>query len=351
MTTTTQPVETGTGRGAWDNARSVMRDYPIIPLLLILTALIAALEILQPGIVVREGGILGLNDRWISNTIKFAIPLAILAGAQTMCMITGGIDLSVGIVATMVAFVMATQVASGVDPVLAIPLALACAALAGLASGIGVAIFRVHPLIMTLAVGLVVEGLLLVYQRGMLGVSAQIPEVITWLGTGRSGFPALGIPDIIPNSLLVFIPVALFIGFTLKRTGFGRNLYAVGDNEGAARLAGVRVWQVLIVLYVLSAVLAGIAGLVYVGLIKATTLSLAVPLMLPSVAAAVIGGTSIFGGRGGYAGTIVGALILQVLASMLTVLRIEEGTRRIIYGLIILGVTALYVRITQERQG
>ncbi len=344
MTTTSQPVKTASGPSAWSTARGVMRDYPIIPLLLILTVLIAALEILQPGIVIRENGLLGLNDRWISNTVKFAVPLAILAGAQTMTMLTGGIDLSVGIVATMASFVMATQVASGLDPVFAIPLALACAAVAGLASGIGVAVFRVHPLIMTLAVGLVVEGLLLVYQRGMLGVSAQIPEVITWLGTGRSF-------GLVPNSLVVFIPLALFIGFTLKRTGFGRNLYAIGDNEGAARLAGVRVWQVLIVLYVLSAILAGIGGLVYVGLIKATTLSLAVPLMLPSVAAAVIGGTSIFGGRGGYAGTIVGALILQVLASMLTVLRIEEGTRRIIYGLIILGVTALYVRITQERQG
>ena len=343
MTSVSPPLETN-DRGAVAGFRNLLRDYPIIPLLFILTVLIAALEILQPGIVIREDGLFGLNDRWISNTVKFAVPLAILAAAQTMTMLTGGIDLSVGVVATMTSFVMATQVASGLDPVLAIPLALACAALAGLASGIGIAIFRVHPLIMTLAVGLVVEGLLLVYQRGMLGVSAQIPEVITWLGTGRSF-------DIIPNSLVVFVPLALLIGFTLRRTGFGRNLYAIGDNEGAARLAGVRVWQVLIVLYVISALLAGIGGLVYVGLIKATTLSLAVPLMLPSVAAAVIGGTSIFGGRGGYAGTIVGALILQVLASMLTVLRIEEGTRRIIYGLIILGVTALYVRITQERQG
>lgn len=344
MTSTSQPIQRGRQRSQVATFRGLLRDYPIIPLLFILTVLISALEILQPGIVLREDGLLGLNDRWISNTVKFAIPLAILAGAQTMTMITGGIDLSVGIVATMASFVMATQVASGLDPALAIPLALVCAALAGLASGIGVAIFRVHPLIMTLAVAIVVEGLLLVYQRGVLGVSAQIPEAIAWLGTGRSF-------EVIPNSLLVFVPVALFIGFTLKRTGFGRNLYAIGDNEGATRLAGVRVWQVLIVLYVISALLAGIGGLVYVGLIKATTLSLAVPLMLPSVAAAVIGGTSIFGGRGGYAGTIVGALILQVLASMLTVLRIEEGTRRIIYGLIILAVTALYVRLTQERQG
>jgi ribose transport system permease protein len=318
-----------------------MRDYPVIPLVILLLLLVATLQILQPGIVLDPEGILGLNDRWISNTIKFAVPLAILAASQTLTMITGGIDLSVGVVATMTAFVMSTQVASGIDPVLAIPLALGCAALAGLASGTGVAIFRVHPLIMTLAVALVVEGLLLVYQRFMLGTSAQIPEAITWLGTGRSF-------GIVPNALLIFVPLALLVGFTLRRTGFGRNLYAIGDNERAARLSGVRVWQVLIVLYVVSAVIAGIGGLVYVGLIKATTLSLAVPLMLPSVAATVIGGVSIFGGRGGYLGVIIGALILQVMDSMLTVLHIEEGTRRVIYGLIILGITALYVRITQE---
>ena len=173
------------------------------------------------------------------------------------------------------------------------------AALAGLANGIGVGVFRVHPLIMTLAVALVVEGLLLVYQRLVLGSSVELPEAITWLGSGRSF-------GNIPNALLVFIPLALFMGLLLRRTGFGRLLYAIGDNEGATRLAGVRYWQVIIVLYILAALLAGIGGLLYVGLIKANTLSLAVPLVLPSVAAAVIGGTSIFGGRGGYCGTIVG---------------------------------------------
>jgi len=137
--------------------------------------------------------------------------------------------------------------------------------------------------------------------------------------------------------------------FLTKRTGFGRLLYALGDNEGATRLAGVRYWQVMIALYILSALLAGIGGLVYIGLIKANSLSLAVPLLLPSVAAAVIGGTSIFGGRGGYGGTIVGALVLQVIATLLLVLQVPEGTRRIVFGLIILGVTAAYTRITEER--
>jgi ribose transport system permease protein len=137
--------------------------------------------------------------------------------------------------------------------------------------------------------------------------------------------------------------------FTLARTGFGRLLYAVGDNETAARLAGVRAWQVIVAVYVLSALLAGIAGLLYVGLIKAPSLSLAEPLLLPSVAAAVIGGTSIFGGRGGYAGTIVGALILTVLTTLLTVLQMPEGARTILFGGIILAVAAAYTRITEDR--
>jgi ribose transport system permease protein len=312
--------------------RRLLRDRPILPLIVLLAGLVIIVELLQPGIV---------NERWISNTVKFAIPLAILAAAQTLTMLTGGIDLSVGVVATMTAFVMATQVA-WMDPILAVPLALGCAALAGLASGIGVGVFRVHPLIMTLAVALVVEGLLLVYQRLILGSQVDLPEAITWLGTGRSF-------GNIPNALLVFIPVALFMGLLLRRTGFGRLLYAIGDNEGATRLSGVRYWQVIIVLYILAALLAGIGGLLYVGLIKANSLSLAVPLVLPSVAAAVIGGTSIFGGRGGYAGTIVGALILQVLATMLLVLQVPEGTRRVVFGLIILAVTAAYTRITEER--
>jgi len=145
------------------------------------------------------------------------------------------------------------------------------------------------------------------------------------------------------------VPVAALIIFTLRRTGFGRLLYAVGDNEKATRLSGVLYWQVITALYVISGLLAGIAGLLYIGLIKAPSLSLAEPLMLPSVAAAVIGGTSIFGGRGGYTGTIVGALILTVLTTLLTILQMPEGSRRILFGLIVLFVTAAYLRIIEDR--
>ena len=308
----------------------LMRDWPVIPLILLLFALVAALEIMQPGI---------LNPRWVANTVKFAIPLAMLAACQTITMYTGGIDLSAASVATIAGFVVATQ-----QPVLgsapAILVALVPAVLLGLLNGVGIAFFRVHPLIMTLGTGLIGIGCLQVYQRGVIATGSVVPPVLEWLGTGRTWG--------LPNALLLFVPFAALILFAQSRTGFGRLLYAVGANENAARLSGLRSWRILLALYVLSALIAGLTGLLYVGLIRAPSLSLVEPLLLPSVAAAVIGGTSIFGGRGSYAGTIVGALILTVLGTMLTLLQIPEGGRRILFGAIILAVTALYLRLTDQ---
>ncbi|MEQ9037595.1 MAG: ABC transporter permease [Silicimonas sp.] len=307
-----------------------IQAYPVVPLVVLLAVLVAMLEYMRPGIV---------NERWIANTIKFAIPLAMLAACQTLTMLTGGIDLSAGVVATVSAFVMATQV-SILGPTGAILVALIPAILIGLVNGFGVAICRVHPLIMTLGTGLIATGCLQVYQRTVIATGSSVPEFLAWLGTGRTGG--------IPNSLVLFIPFAALILWGQRRMGFGRLLYALGDNENAARLSGVRAWQVYFALYALSGLIAGVTGLLYVGLIKAPSLSLANPLMLPSVAAAVIGGTSIFGGRGGYSGTIVGALILTVLTTMLTLLQMPEGARRILFGGIILLVTAVYVRLTED---
>jgi ribose transport system permease protein len=308
----------------------LMVDRPLIPLIVLLIGLVVILQIMQPGIV---------NARWIGNTIKFAIPLAMLAACQTLTMLTGGIDLSAGTVATIAAFVTATLAPLfGVTEAVAI--ALGCALIAGLANGIGVAFCRVHPLIMTLGTGLIATGCLLVYQRYVISTGTQIPAFLVWLGTGRS----LGLP----NSLRVFLPFAALLIWGQHRTGFGRLLYAIGSNEAAARLSGVRVWQVHLALYALSGFIAGLTGLLYLGLVKTASLSLALPLDLPSVAAAVVGGTSIFGGRGGYGGTMVGALILTVLATMLTLLQMPEGGRRILFGLIILAVTALYIRLTER---
>lgn len=323
---TTVPPEAAPSLGR--RVKRFLGDYPLVPLVLLLVLLVVVLQILRPGIV---------NERWIANTVKFAIPLAMLAGCQTLAMLTGGIDLSVATVATMAAFIVSTQP----DPAVAYALAFLPALLIGLVNGIGVGVFRVHPLIMTLGTSLIGTGCLQVYQRSVIATGTKVPAALSWLGTGLTWG--------IPNALLVFLPVAALLVFTLRRTGFGRLLYAVGDNERATRIAGVLYWQVILALYVACSLLAALTGLLYVGLIKAPSLSLADPLLLPSVAAAVIGGTSIFGGRGGYSGTILGALILTVLTTLLTLLQMPEGFRRMLFGAIVLLVTAAYLRIVDDR--
>ena len=181
-------------------------------------------------------------------------------------MLTGGIDLSVGTVGSMAAFIVATQ-ATSQGPAVAIVLALAAAAIAGVVNGIGVGVFKVHPLIMTLGTGLVVLGLMAAYQQAVLNAGTELPDAIIWLGQGLDiGF--------LPNSLIVFIPIAAAILLGLRYTGFGRLLFAVGDNPIASRLAGARVWQVLVALYVLSAMLAAVAGLLVAGLVNTATVSL-----------------------------------------------------------------------------
>jgi ribose transport system permease protein len=220
-------------------------------------------------------------------------------------------------------------------------IALSCGVVVGVVNGIGVGVVRVHPLIMTLGTGLIATGCLQVYQRMFINAGSEVPGFLVWLGTGRTAG--------MPNGLFMFIPFALFILWLMRYTGFGRLLFALGSNEKAAKLSGVRAWQVYIALYALSGLIAALAGLLYLGMIRQTSLSLANPLLLPSVAAAVIGGTSIFGGRGSFAGAIVGALILRVLDTMLTLLQMPEGARTALFGIIILAVTAMYVRITGTR--
>jgi ribose transport system permease protein len=327
-------VDTADTRNPWLTAaawRRLFRDRPMIPLLVLLGILVVVSELARPGVV---------STQWVGTTLRAAVPLAILAGCQTLAMLTGGIDLSVGAVASMTGFVLATLV-GGPGLAAGIAIAIVIAALAGLVTGIGVGVFRVHPLIMTLGMSLVVLGLANVWQIVMVQTGTGVPAGLRTLGTGAF----LGV---IPYSFVVFVPVAALILLGLRRSGYGRLLYAIGDNPIAARLAGARAWQVLLVLYVISAVLAGIAGFLISGLTNVASVTLADSYVLPSLAAAVIGGTSIMGGRGGYGGTIVGALILTVLGALLSSLGYPEAVRQILYGAIIVVVAAAYTRVTGE---
>jgi ribose transport system permease protein len=327
-------LQTDQSRDAWLRParwQRMFRDQPLIPLLFLLLLLVLASEVARPGVVSTD---------WVGTTMRAAVPLAILAGCQTLTMLTGGIDLSVGAVASMAGFVVATLVA-GQGIWVALLVALLIAGAVGLATGVGVGVFRVHPLIMTLGMSLVVLGLANVWQIVMVQTGAGVPAGLRWLGSERIG-------GLVPYSLIVFVPLVVLILGGLRRSGFGRMLYAIGDNPVASRLSGARSWQILIVLYIVSGLLAGLAGFVISGLTNVASVTLADSYVLPSVAAAVIGGTSILGGRGGYAGTIVGALILTVLSSLLSSLGLPEAVRQILFGAIIVVVAAAYTRVTGE---
>jgi len=328
------PAGTPGGRSRWLTAsgwRGLFRDQPLIPLVVLLALLVLVLALVKPDIV---------KPGWVGVTLRAAIPLAILGACQTLTFLTGGIDLSVGAVASMSGFVVATLVGPQ-GLVVAILVALVIAAAVGFVTGIGVGVFRVHPLIMTLGMGLVVLGLANVWQLIMVKTGSGVPELERWLGSGLT-------LEMLPNSLLVFVPLAALVLLMLRRTGYGRLLYAIGDNPVASRLSGARSWQVLIVLYMLSAGIAAMAGFLISGLTNVASVTLADTYVLPSVAAAVIGGTSIMGGRGGYAGTIVGALILTVLTALLSALGFPEAVRQILFGAIIVAVAAAYTRVTAE---
>jgi ribose transport system permease protein len=310
-------------------ALEFLRSRAIYALILLLMIFVLGVELVRPGTV---------TPLWASNVLMFAAPLAIMGAGQTLVMLTGGIDLSVATVATGAAYLMATNASSG--DAFAIGVAILLGVVVGLVNGIGVALLRVQPLVMTLGAGLMTSGVMIVYSQHMMASTPRVPPIIQTLGAGK----VLGL---VPVDLFLWVVIGAAILFGLARTGFGRLLYAVGDNREACHLAGVRVWRVLFADYLISAVLAAITGLVLVGGTNAADLSLADSFLLPSVACVVIGGTSIFGGRGGYGGTIIGALILTVLTGLLTLLDVSEPIKQILYGAIILSLAAAYARLTE----
>jgi ribose transport system permease protein len=313
-----------------DRLRRVLVEHPLVLLGVILVALVVLCIIVKSGYA---------SGNQAGAILRYAAPLAIMAGGQTLVMLTAGIDLSVGATATAAAYTMATQASHGT--VSAIAAGLLVGLIVGLANGIGVGIFQVQPLIMTLGVAGVITGLLTVRAAVNRSSGTNVPPFVRKVGgEGLVGF--------VPNSLLLWVAVSVVLILVLRRSGYGRMLYAYGDNPVAMRLAGVRGWQLLTVTYVLCSLLAAIAGMIIAGLLNAAELGLADSFLLPSVAAVVLGGTSLFGGVGTYSGTIMGALILTVLDSFLTLINADDSVRQILYGLIILALAALYARVQRN---
>lgn len=310
---------------------------PQLALVGVLLLLILVTFLIQPTYLVRDGG---FTFSGLRNSVLFAVPIGILAAGQTMLMLTGGIDLSIAMIATASAYVTANQSAEGAA--IAIIFGIVVGLIAGSVNGVGVGVFRVNPLIMTLATSGILLGLFTQWATTIFSGSTRMPAFVVKVGQGT-------LWGVIPYASIVWAVLAVVVVLVLRGTGFGRSLYALGDNMIASRLAGIRSWQVLVAVYALSGVLGAIAGILMGGRIGAVDLQLAGFLLLPSVAAAVIGGTSIFGGVGTYTGTILGALILGVLQSMLTFLNAGEAVQQVLYGSIVLGLSWAYATLARSQ--
>jgi ribose transport system permease protein len=325
------PEPAGDTRGA--DLRRLVGDNPAIVLTFVFVGLYIATDIVNRA----QSGKAFLTPTSVSTTFLYAAVLGLLAAGQTLVMLTGGVDLSVATTATASAFLVSRFGTH--DAAFAIAVALLCGLVIGLVNGVGVAIFRVNALIMTLGVSVITLGILTVQAQKQF--TALVPHFVVVIGSQR-------FLRYIPYDLLLWAPIAALIILGLRYSGIGRMIYAVGDNPVAARLAGVRVWQVQLFVYAACGVLSALAGTLLVGFNNAADLGIASNLLLPSVAAVVIGGTSIFGGFGGYAGTILGALILTVLDSLLVILNASQAVRQMLYGFIVLALAAIYARSTSS---
>jgi len=299
----------------------------------------------------------------IGNVFYLGAALGLLAAGQTICMLTGGIDLSLAMIATGAAFIVSVKSSSGLP--IALSLALLYCIVIGAINGLAIGLLGMNPLIMTLGMNAVLIGVFTVGVTTFLQGSSTVPEVLvtlstssiidtsTWVFESATADPrswpfVASIVDTLSWPFFIWLLVSLIVLFILTRTGLGRLIYAIGDNAQSARLAGVKVWQVQVTTYVMCAILGGIGGIILGGQSGAVALSLANSFLLPSVAAVVIGGTSIMGGLGGYKGTMMGTLILTLLSSLLTTVNSSEAVKQMIYGAIVLALAWTYAKISEN---
>jgi ribose transport system permease protein len=312
-----------------------LRVNPIVIALVLAVVLFVVGGIVQPGFA---------SFGQATNILRLAAFLGIVAAGQTLVIISGGegIDLSVGAVITLGA-ILIFRISEGQNgqALAALAVALGVGLLIGTVNGLGITALGIPPLVMTLGMTGVVQGLILVITQGRL--EGATPPLLTGLVSDPL---VLGIPGV------VFLWLLLGAGMWLLlwRTGYGRRLFAVGVNRTTARLSGVRVPLVVVLTYALSGMLAALGGVVLLGYTEQVFLNLGSPYTLPSVAAVVVGGTLLAGGVGGYTGTMAGALVLTLLTSLLTAMELPESVRQIVYGVTLLLLLSLYGRQKGLRQ-
>jgi len=282
-----------------------------------------------------EGTLSFLNPLYILRQMQIASLLGTAATGMMIVILLGHIDLSVPwIIAT------SAMLGTAVGGWWALPVGLAVGAFAGLLNGLGVAFLRVPSMIFTLGMNTVLQGLMVVFTGGF----APRSEAPHWME-----ILAVGSTLAIPNSVFVWIAVGALAQFLLTRTAMGRYIYAVGNQEQAVYLSGIRTQWVLVGSFVASGVCSAVTGMLLAGFSHKAYQAMGDSYLMSAVAAVVIGGTNIMGGRGTYLGTVLGTILIVLLQSVLSVMQMPDAGRQIIYGGVIIAMLLVYGR--QERHG
>jgi ribose transport system permease protein len=265
------------------------------------------------------------------NIVKQASLVSIIAFGQTFVMVSGGIDLSVGFSLGLSGVIMADFIKMSLPPGVAIIAGLAISVIIGISNGLIITKFKLPPFIVTLGMAKIARGVMYVITRGY-PIPVNDPFVI-WVGNAYVG----------PIPIMVLVMLLLFVitAYVLGKTVFGLRTKAIGGNEHAARLTGIKVDLHKIQIYAMTGLLCGIAGIIMAGRVNSGNPNAGVNFELDSIAAVIVGGTAMSGGEGTVIGTLLGALILQVISNGLVLMNVSIYWQTIVAGALIIIVCAL----------
>ncbi len=283
-----------------------------------------------------------LSPEYLLQQLQVASFLGIIASGLMLIILLGQIDLSIPWVVTIGGMMSTTAGGWGqMGTTLAIPFGIMCGLCVGLVNGVGVAYLRVPSMIFTLSTNVLAQGLMIVHTSGY-APQDRATATMHLIAVGRSLFG-------IPNALWVWGAVALIVIILLTRTVLGRRIYAIGNRESAAYLSGVDTRQVILICFAISGSCSALSGVLLAGYSTHAYQAMGDPYLLPAIAAVVLGGTRILGGRGTFLGTIAGVILITLLQSILSVVQMPEAGRQVIYGIVIISMLLVYGRERAEQ--
>jgi ribose transport system permease protein len=281
-------------------------------------------------------GITAINPVFLSienllSVLKQVTVVCIVAMGQTFVIASGGIDLSVGYVMSVSSIFFATAMKSGIGIVPAIVIGILSSVLLGFANGLMVTKLRLPPFIITLGMANIAKGIVLVVTQGFV-IQLSDP-IVSFIGIGEfGGIPLMG----------YFVPiVAIIAWFILNKTIYGNHVLAIGGNETAARLSGIRVHRTKILIYTMTGVFCGIAGILITARLNGGNPNAGLTTDMDTIGAVIVGGTALSGGVGTVVGTLIGAFLMGVIRNGLVLMNVDMYWQSIVTGTIVIGVCAI----------